>query len=142
MSKFLTNKVVSLKELPVEYCDGVKTKLLYLTNYQTAKICFFAVGSDHIYNETTTYRINEVLDDKTRNEICSGEIELNSDSISTIDFVADALGHSESKRIEIILDAIPESELSGVVFAVLGDARYEIEDDEDEIITELNPEEE
>ena len=142
MSKFLTNKVVSLKELPVEYCDGVKTKLLYLTNYQSVKICFFAVGSDHIYNETTSYRINAVLDDKTRIQIADGEIELHSDSISTIDFTADALGHDEAKKIEIIVDAIPNSELTGTVFAVLGEARYEIEDDEDEIITELNPEEE
>ena len=142
MSKFLTNKVVSLYELPVEFSNGVKTKLLYLTNYQSAKICFFAVGSDHIYNETTYYGINEVLDDKSRIEIASGELELHSDSISTIDFVADALGHDEGKKIEIIVDAIPNSELSGTVFAVLGNARYEIEDDEDEIITELNPEEE
>ena len=142
MSKFLTNKVVSLKELPVEYCDGVKTKLLYLTNYQSAKICFFAVGSDHIYKETTGYVINAVLDDKTRIELQTGEIELNSDSISVIDFVADKLGHDEAKRIEVILSPIENSELIGTVFAVLGDARYEIENPEDEIVTQLNPEEE
>ena len=140
MSKFLTNKVVSLYELPVEFSNGVKTKLLYLTNYQSAKICFYAVGSDHVYHETTGYRINAVLDDKTRVEICSGELELNSDEISTIDFVADALGECEAKRIEVIVDANDNSELSGTVFAVLGDARYEIE--EDEVLTELNPEEE
>lgn len=142
MSKLLTNKIVSLYELPVEYDAGVKTKLLYLTNYQTAKICFFANGSDHIFNESTSYRINAVLDDKTRIEIANGEIEINSDGISTIDITADALGHDEAKRIEIILDAIPNSELTGSVFAVLGNARYEIENEEDEIITELNPEEE
>ena len=142
MSKFLTNKVVSLKELPVEYCDGVKTKLLYLTNYQSAKICFFAVGSDHIYKETTGYVINAVLDDKTRIELQTGEIELNSDSSSVSDFTADKLGHDEAKRIEIILSPIENSELTGTVFAVLGDARYEIENPEDEIVTQLNPEEE
>ena len=142
MSKILTNKVVSLKELPVEYCDGVKTKLLYLTNYQSAKICFFSVGSDRIYDETTYYTINAVLDDKTRVELDAGEINIHSDTIATIDFVADKLGHDEAKRIEVILESIPNSQQSGTVFAVLGEPRYEVEDDEDEIITELNPEEE
>ena len=130
MSQFLTNKIVSLVDKEVDYSKETKTKLLSFTNYQSAKICFAVAGEDTESTANTNITINAVLEDGSKKEIRKEEIELRTASITDIDFVADALGHDETSKIEIVVDAIEGSTFKGNIFAIVGNARYDIENDE------------
>ena len=99
-------------------------------NYQSAKICFAVAGEDTESTANTNITINAVLEDGSKKEIRKEEIELRTASITDIDFVADELAHVEASKIEIVVDAIEDSEFKGNIFAILGNARYDIENDE------------
>ena len=130
MSQFLTNKIVCLVDSEVDYSEETKTKLLSFANYQSAKLCFAVAGADEESTANTNITINAVLEDGTKKEIRKQEIELRTASITDIDFVADELAHDEASKIEIVVDAIEDSEFKGNIFAILGNARYDIENDE------------
>ena len=130
MSQFLTNKIVSLVDSEVDYSEETKTKLLSFANYQSAKLCFAVAGADEESTANTNITINAVLEDGTKKEIRKQEIELRTASITDIDFVADELAHDEASKIEIVVDAIEDSEFKGNIFAILGNARYDIENDD------------
>lgn len=130
MSKYLTERIVALVDKEVDFSKEVKTKELSFTNYQTAKICFAVAGENTENKATTNVTINAVLDDDSKVEIRKEEIELVEASIVTIDFVADEISHYNARKIEIVVDAIEDSTFKGNIFAVVGHARYEIQDDE------------
>lgn len=130
MSKYLTEKIVSLVDKEVDYSKEVKTKELSFTNYQTAKICFAVAGENTENKATTNVTINALLDDGSKVEIRKEEIELVEASIVTIDFVADEISHYNARKIDIVLDAIDGSTFKGNIFAIVGHARYEIQDEE------------
>ena len=130
MSQFLTNKIVCLVDKEVDYSEETKTKLLSFANYQSAKICFAVAGADEEATANTNITINAVLEDGSKKEIRKQEITLRTASITDIDFVANEIAHDEATKIEIVVDAIENSEFKGNIFAVLGEARYEIENEE------------
>ena len=130
MSKHLTEKIVALVDKEVDFSKGTTTKEISFTNYQTVKICIAVAEANSAITARTNVKINAILDDESKVEIRNEEVELKTKNITEINFVSDELSHHEASKIEVVIEAIAGTTLKGNVFAVLGHARYEIQDDE------------
>lgn len=130
MSKHLTEKIVALVDKEVDFSKETTTKELSFTNYQSAKICLAVAEDNSEITAKTNVKINAILDDESRVEIRNEEVELKTKNITEINFVSDELSHYEATKIEIVIEAISDTTLKGNIFAILGHARYEIQDDE------------
>lgn len=137
MSQYLTNKIEILVDAGEIFASEVETKEVKLDNFQSAKVL---IGTSEGDTATTIASVVAILPDTSEVEIRSQDITIGGKTQTEINIVANELAHYDATSFKIKIDAVADSTIGGEIVVILGEPRYAVEVEREEVTEEESAE--
>lgn len=137
MSQYLTNKIEILVDAGEIFASEVETKEVKLDNFQSAKVL---IGTSEGDTATTIASVVAILPDASEVEIRSQDITIGGKTQTEINIVANELAHYDATSFKIKIDAVADSTIGGEIVVILGEPRYAVEVEREEVTEEESAE--